>query len=158
MSPATQNPAPRPSIPLRAVRAVVIMLAGSLITMIAAVVFLRLTSRTVQDPDTGTLLAIFALILGAISVIPLLRLRSYFRAQAAARAEQTQADLQKEQVPTPLYSYTIMTAAVFEGVGLTGTIAMFLGAPWWGLILPVVCAAAILFQVPSKHTLTNAMR
>lgn len=154
--PAQGGP-PRP-MALKAARLIVLSLAMGLGLFLAVVTTLRLTGNLEVDSDVGTLLAWVAHGFAVMMVVPLTILRSRFKKIIQQQQESVRADSQKGLVPAPVVTMTIVSAAVYEGVGLLATVSLLVGAPWWAAVLPLFCILVILLMAPSRSAIEAAAR
>jgi hypothetical protein len=144
--------------PLRTTSVILVALVAGILTFAGVVIFLRLSGERELDPAVGRmLLAAFGLI--AISEIPVyLLLRKQFLARARQAKDEALELLRRGLVPPPLFSLTIVGAAMAEGLGLLGVVAVLLGAPLYALAAPALAVALILAQIPTRERLEQAVR
>jgi hypothetical protein len=85
-------------------------------------------------------------------------LRKQFLARARATRDEALELLRQGLTPGPLFSLTIVGAAMVEGLGLLGVLAVLLGAPLYALAAPALAVALILAQIPTRARLEQAVR
>src|SRR5262245_56927392 len=142
---------------LRVASTILFALVFGIVSFAGVVLFLRLSTEQELDPVVGELLLIT---LGALAVaeIPV-----YFviRKQLLARARAMKFEclelLHRGMTPQPLFSLAIIGAAMVEGLGLLGELAVMLGAPLYALVAPFLAALLILAQLPSRERLEHAV-
>ena len=143
---------------LRVASVILFALVLAIATFAGGVLFLRLSSERELDPAVGQLLLIT---LGALAVA---ELPVYFllRKQFLARARSMKAEglelLRQGLTPQPLFSLAIIGAAMVEGLGLLGILAVLLGAPLYALVAPLLAVLLILAQLPNRERLEHAVR
>lgn len=144
--------------PLRVTRIILLALVLGIATFAGVVVFLRFSSERELDPAVGRLLLL------TLGVLAFAELPVYFlvRRQLLARAQSMKAEalelLSRDLTPQPLFSLTIIGAAMAEGLGLLGVLAVLLGAPLYALAAPLVAVLLILAQFPTRERLEQAVR
>src|SRR5262245_11872915 len=147
-----------PATPLRVTSLILVSLVAGILAFAGVVAYLRLSSELELDPDVGGRILVVVGLL-ALSEIPLyLLLRSRFLASARAAKDEALELLRQGLVPKPLFSLTIVGAALVEGLGLLGVIAVLIGAPLYALAAPALAVALILAQIPTRERLEQAVR
>jgi F0F1-type ATP synthase membrane subunit c/vacuolar-type H+-ATPase subunit K len=146
------------SQPLGSLRMIVVALASGVLLFTVVAVFLRRGGTMPDDAELGGMLALIAAGIGVLQLPVYLALRARFRASARERKAESLALVKEGRVPPPLMSLTIIGAALAEGVGLFGVVALLLGAPWYALVLPALSIVLILAQMPSRERLEGALR
>lgn len=144
--------------PLRVASVILVALVLAIVTFAGVVLFLRLSSERELDPAVGRLLML-TLGLLAVAELPVYVL---VRKQLLARARSMETEalelLRQDLTPQPLFSLTIVGAAMAEGLGLLGVLAIMLGAPLYALAAPALAVALILAQIPTRARLEQAVR
>lgn len=148
--------APAPT--LRSTQIVLLALSMGVLTFAGVVVFLRLTSSTAMDSGLSHLLLVTVGGLAVSEVVVYVLLRRLHVARAvAARAESLEL-LRQGRIPVSLHVLALVGAALAEGAGILGVVALLLGAPWYALAVPAVAVALILIQVPTQARLERLVR
>ena len=149
--------APR-ALPLRNARLIVLALVLGIVIFAGLVVFLRLSSDTALNPEVGKLLLV---VIGGLavsnSVVYFLLRKSFVARAQEAKAEALEL-LKQDAMPPQLFSLTIIGAALAEGVGLLGVVAVLLGAPWFALAAPAVAVVLMVAQLPTREKLERVVR
>jgi len=144
--------------PLRVTSLILFALVIAIVTFAAVVAFLRVTSERELDPTIGRALLAFLGVLAVAEIPVYVLLRRQFLARARSMRAEGLALLLRDLVPLPLFSLTIVGAAMVEGLGLLGVLAVLLGAPLAALAAPALAAALILAQIPTRARLEQALR
>ncbi len=155
--PQTPATPPRP-VALRAARITVIALGGGLALFLGFVCVLRLTGQVEQPTSIGTLLAYVSHGLAVMLLTPLFLVRSRFRAAIQRQAGEVKEHAEKDLVAPPVFSMTIISAALVEAPGLMAVVSLLIGAPWWAVGLPLLCILVIWLMAPSRATIRDAAR
>lgn len=142
----------------RSTQIILLALALGVLTFTAVVVGMRVTTEPTLDPELGRLLLVVAALLAAGEVGAFVVLRRTFVARARAVREESLALVKDGRTPLPLHAFAIIGGALAEGVGLLGTVGLLLGAPWYGLAVPLLAVAAILLQLPTRERLERTLR
>jgi hypothetical protein len=144
--------------PLRVTVLILVALVLGISAFAGVVVFLRLSGERELDPAVGrNLLVVIGLL--AVSEVPVyFLLRKQFLARARAGKEEALELLRQGLTPPPLFSLAIVGAAMVEGLGLLGVIAVLVGAPLAALAVPAVAVALILLQIPTRGRLELVVR
>jgi hypothetical protein len=152
------SPGTSPAQPFKALRLVVVALMLGVATFVVVAVFLRPRVMS-EESDIGFLL--FLVSLGFLFLVFPLRLvagRPLMK-RLGERHEEATREVRSGCVPPELMSWIIITAALFEGSGLMGTIGYMLGAGWEALLTP---AAALVFMgsfaLPSAERLETLVK
>ena len=127
-------------------------------TFSGVVVFLRLRSERELDPAVGQLLLVTLGVLAVAELPVYFLLRKQFLARAQAMKAEGLELLLQDLTPPALFSLTIIGAAMAEGLGLLGVLAVLLGAPLYALAAPVLAVLLILAQFPTRERLEHAVR
>jgi hypothetical protein len=143
---------------LRSTQIILLALAMGVLTFAGVVVFLRLSSSKSMDPDLGNLLLVTIGGLAVSEIVVYVLLRRSFVARAAAARDESLQLLRQDRIPPSLQVLAILGAALAEGAGLLGVVALLLGAPWVALAVPVVAVALILVQMPTRERLERLVR
>jgi len=148
---------PQP-LPFRNARVIVLALALGIVLFTGVVVCLRLSGEPATNPEIGQLLL---LVIGALAVANTsvyFVLRKSFVARAQAAKGEALELLKHDAVPPQLLTLTILGAALAEGVGLLGVVALLLGAPWFALAAPALAVVLIVAQLPSRERFERVVR
>lgn len=148
--------APAPT--LRSTQIVLLALALGVLSFTGVVVFLRLSASASMDSKVASLLLVTVGGLAVSEVAAYVLLRRTFVARAVASREESLALLRQGCTPLPLHTLAIIGAALAEGAGLLGVVALLLGAPWYALAAPAVAVALILLQLPTRERLERIVR
>ena len=149
--------APR-ATPLRITFVVPVAFVAAILTFTGVVAFLRLSSEHEPEADVGRTL-LFVLGFLAVLEIPIyLLVRKQLLARARAAKDEGLELLRQDLVPQPLFLLLVVGAAMVEGLGLLGLIAVQFGAPLYGLAAPALAVLLILAQFPTRERLENVVR
>jgi len=144
--------------PIRTARIIHLALVLGLVTITALFVFLRLNHPPDTQPQVTNVLLIVVMVMFSsyFTVRPFLG--KALLAKIAADRDGALAIVREERVPLPLYSLSIVGAALAEGPGLLGAMLVYLGAPWYALAAPVLSIALILMSLPTREKLEEQIR
>jgi len=143
---------------LRVAGVILLALVLGIATFASVVVFLRLSSEREFDPSVGQLLLMTLGVLAVAELPVYFLLRRQFLARARAMRDEALELLRQGLTPQPLFSLTIVGAAMVEGLGLLGVLAVLLGAPLYALAAPALAVLLILAQFPTRERLEQAVR
>lgn len=143
---------------LRSTQVILLALAMGVLTFAGVAVFLRLSSSRSMDSDVGNLLLVTIGGLAVSEIVVYVLLRRTFVARAVAAREESLELLREDRIPPPLQVLAIVGAALAEGAGLLGVVALLLGAPWATLAVPLVAVVLILVQLPTRERLERLVR
>jgi hypothetical protein len=148
----------QPTLKIGTLRLVCFALAGGLasFTVIAVALRTRGDFAPVQDAEPG--LSLSVAISFASSVAVWFFLRKKFLAEFAKSKEEALRLLREDKVPHVVGTATIIGAALFEGPGLLGAVAILLGSPWYCLAAPVLGIMVIARMLPSRESIEDALR
>ena len=136
--------------PIRSARVIVVGMAVGVLALTGVAVFIKQTSPP-GDSSLGRTLALAALGLGAGLAGTYVVLRRSAIARLGATRAEALAALERGELPPELLGLTIVGAALAEGFGLFGAVALLLGAPWFALAEPILALALILAQIPGRE-------
>jgi len=140
----------RGPLPIRSARVIVAAMAVGVLAMTGVGVFIKQTG-TPGDVDLGRTLALAALGLGAGLAATYVVVRRSALARVAETRAESLAALERGELPAELFRLTIVGAALAEGFGLFGAVALLLGAPWPALAEPILAVALIVVQIPGRE-------
>jgi hypothetical protein len=142
--------------PMRVAALVVTALAIGVVTFAGVVVFLRISGEVESEVGRSLWIWIGAVALAEVPVYVAVRSRLLARVQGMR--EEAHRLLGEGLAPQPLFALTLVGAALAEGLGLLGAVAVLLGAPLAVLAVPAAAAALILAQLPSRERYEGALR
>ncbi len=143
---------------LRVTRIILLALVLGIATFSGLVVFLRRSSERELDPAVGQLLLVTLGVLAVAELPVYFLLRKQFLARAQAMKGEALELLLQDLTPPALFSLTIIGAAMAEGLGLLGVLAVLLGAPLYALAATFLAVLLILAQFPTRERLEQAVR
>jgi hypothetical protein len=160
MEPLRRYPSGMPpqATSLRITSIILVALVAGIATFAGVVLFLRLSSERELDPAVGQLLLITLGLLAVAELPVYFLLRKQFLARVRAMKAEALQLLLQDLTPQPLFSLTIVGAAMVEGLGLLGVMAVLLGAPLYALAAPALAILLILAQIPTRARLEHAVR
>ena len=144
--------------PLRITSIILVALVVGIVTFAGVVLFLRISSDRELDPAVGQLLLITLGVLAFAELPVYVLVRKQLLARARSMKTEALGLLLQGLTPQPLFSLTIVGAAMAEGLGLLGVLAVLLGAPLYALVAPALAVALILAQIPTRGRLEHAVR
>jgi hypothetical protein len=147
-----------PAQPLRAARLILLALAAGVLIFACVASWLRATGAMPSETEIGGLLALIAAGIGVMQLPVYFVLRANLLGRARGQKEESLELLQQDRIPPPLMTLAIVGAALAEGMGLFGTVALLLGAPWIALALPALSIVLILAQIPTRERMERALR
>lgn len=149
---------PQQAPPIRAVQIIHAVLILGLVSITGMFVFLRLQEETKSEPELVNVLVIVAAVMfmTAMMVRPILGKR--LLAQVAEDREAAMELVREDRVPGPLYTLSIVGAALVEAPGLLGAILLFLGGPWYVLAAPALSVCLIAMDMPTRTKLEEQVK
>src|SRR5262245_2239820 len=144
--------------PLRATGIILAGFAAGTVILTGVVTFLRLSGERELDPAIGRILLVVFGLLVVLEIPVYLLVRKQSLARARAEKDAALELLRQGLVPQPLFSLTVVGAAMVEGLGLFAAVAILFGAPLYALAAPALAVALILAQIPTRERLEQAVR
>jgi hypothetical protein len=143
---------------LRATQLVLVFLAAGMLVLTTAAALLRGAGLTPANLAVARVLPWIVVALAAAEMPAYLVLRRTLLARACASRDEALALAREGRIPGPLHALALVGAALAEGVGFLGLVALVLGASWYVLAAPLLAAALILAQVPTAEGVRRAVR
>lgn len=147
-----------PASPLRIPTVILLALVTGIVTFSVIVVVLRLSGERELDPAVGRSLLMLLAVMAVAEIPAYLLLRRQFLARARAMKDEALELLGRGLAPQPLFNLTVVGAAMVEGLGLLGVVAVLVGAPLYALAAPALAVALILAQIPTRARYEQAVR
>lgn len=147
-----------PATTISSLRVIVLALMGGLVMFTVIGVVLRLQELVAPVPTAENVLPIVVLVTLLGGVGAAFAVRSRMVAEVRKSKADALAELRADRVPQGLALATILGAALVEGPGLLGIITVLLGGPWYCLAAPVLAIGVMLWTLPSRQRLEEAVQ
>lgn len=148
----------QPAQKIGTLRIVCFALAAGLTIFTAVAVTLRMQGIVAPAPQAASMLPIVVAITFVSSVGMWFVLRKKFLDEAAKAKTEALEMLREDKVPHLIGTATIIGAAMFEGPGLLGAVTVLVGGEWYCLAAPIIAILAIVWMIPSRESVEDALR